>query len=76
MIRVEIREEIPGRQSKCLCGIKGNLKTLTRETIEVVHAIYKAMAEDGSPPEALLLFQARVVMALADPHSPVWDLSF
>lgn len=73
MINVKIEKDGPCT-SKCLCGIEGDLKTLTRESLEVIHAIYKAMAEDGAPPPALAMFQLRVIMAVSDPSSPVWDL--
>ena len=73
MIEVKIEHDGPNT-SKCLCGIEGDLKTLTRETLEVIHAIYKAMAEDGGPPPALATFQLMVIMAVCDPNSAVWDL--
>lgn len=74
MIKVEIMDYDASR-SKCECGIKGNVKTLTREAIEVVHCIFKAMADDGCPEQALALFRTRFVMAALDPLSPMWDLS-
>lgn len=74
MIFVKIEPNGPGR-SKCLCGIEGNLDTITTNTIEAVHAIYKAMAEDGGPPRFLELFKIRIMRAISDPLSPVWDLS-
>lgn len=74
MIFVKIEPDGPGR-SKCLCGIEGNLDTITTNTIEAVHAIYKAMAEDAGPLESLAVFKLKVMRAISDPLSPVWDLS-
>lgn len=74
MIYVKIEPDGPGR-SKCTCGIEGDLKTLTLHTIEAIHAIYKAMAEDGCPPQSLELFKFRIMLAVSDPLSPVWDLT-
>lgn len=74
MIYVKIEPDGPGR-SKCTCGIEGDLKTLTLHTIEAIHAIYKAMAEDGGPPQSLELFKMGVVLAVGSPRSPVWDLT-
>ncbi len=74
MIKLEIKESAPG-MSLCTCGIEGSAKKLTTEAIEAVHAIYKAMAEDGGPAGALLMFQLSVMRAVGDPRSPVWDLS-
>lgn len=73
MINVKIEPDGPGR-SKCLCGIEGDLKTLAINTIEAVHSIYKAMAEDGGPPQSLELFKHWIATAVGDPRSPVWDL--
>lgn len=72
MIELKIEQDGPGK-SKCRCGIEGNLKTLTLQTIEAVHAIYRAMAEDGGPPESLELFKIGVAMAVGDPNSAVWE---
>lgn len=74
MIYVKVEPDGPGR-SKCTCGIEGNVKTLTINTIEAIHAIYKAMAEDGGKPEALELFKVGVALAVGNPMSPVWDLT-
>lgn len=74
MIFVKIEPNGPGR-SKCLCGIEGNLDTITTNTIEAIHAIYKAMAEDGGPPKSLELFKVGVALAVGNPMSPVWDLT-
>ena len=69
MIHVKVEPDGPGR-SKCVCGIEGDLKTLTINTIEAIHSIYRAMAEDGGKPEALELFKFRIMMAVSDPFSP------
>lgn len=74
VIELKIEPDGHGR-SKCRCGIEGNLKTLTLNTIEAVHAIYRAMAEDGGPPQSLELFKLAVAQAVGNPRSPVWDLS-
>jgi len=74
MISIEIKDH-DASHMMVKCGIEGNMKTLTREAIEVVHCIYKAMAEDGGPEPALALFRQRFVMAALDPLSPMWDLS-
>lgn len=74
MIFVKIEPNGPGR-SKCLCGIEGNLDTIITNTIEAIHAIYKAMAEDGGPPKSLELFKVGVALAVGNPMSPVWDLT-
>ena len=74
VIELKIEPDGPGK-SKCRCGIEGDLKTLTLNTIEAIHSIYRAMAEDGGPSEALELFKIRVAMAVGDPRSPVWDLT-
>lgn len=74
MIHVKVEPDGPGR-SKCVCGIEGDLKTLTINTIEAIHSIYRAMAEDGGKHEALELFKFRIMLAVSDPFSPVWDLS-
>ena len=74
MIYVKVEPDGPGR-SKCTCGIEGNVKTLTLHTIEAIHAIYKAMAEDGGPPQSLELFKVGVALAVGNPMSPVWDLT-
>lgn len=74
MIYVKIEPDGPGR-SKCVCGIEGDLKTLTLHTIEAIHAIYRAMAEDGGPAGSLELFKLGIAMAVGSPKSPVWDLS-
>lgn len=62
MIYVKVEPDGAGR-SKCTCGI------------EAIHAIYRAMAEDGGPPQSLELFKVGIAMALCNPRSPVWDLT-
>lgn len=74
MICVEVKGNTTGT-STCRCTVEGSLKELTIQTLEAVHSIYKAMAEDGAPPEALVAFKFRVMDAVGHPFSPVWDMT-
>ena len=58
-----------------ICDLDGSLEELAHETVAIINAIYNGIAEDGGKPEALELFKFRIMLAVSDPFSPVWDLS-
>lgn len=71
---IEVKEDTPG-VSSCQCDIEGSLKEITVQTLEAVHAIYRAMASEGAPAPVLAMFRLSVISSLCDPRSPVWDLT-
>ena len=74
MIEVKVNKGADG-VSLCQCRVEGSLKEVTTQTLEAVHTIFRAMADEGAPAPVLVSFRAKLISGLCDPRSPVWDLT-